>query len=69
MMSNDEIVVFHMYMESAENKQRARNYEGALTDYTFAKGIGEDAHDDFAIAQAQRGVNFCLEKIENLPVK
>ena len=64
MMSYDEIVVFHMYMENAETKQRQSDYEGALTDYTLAKGIAEDAHNDIAIAQAQRGINFCLDKIE-----
>ena len=67
-MTYDEIVAFHAYMEDADNKLRERNYEGALSDYTTAKDVAEGANNEIGVAQAQRWIRVCLEKLEEQKV-
>ena len=68
MMSYDERVVFHSYMESGAERERKTLYELALTDYEAAKGIAIDANDNGGINQAQIRIESCQEKI-NSPEK
>lgn len=66
MMSYDEIVVFHSYMESGAERERKGALDLALSDYELARGIADDAQDEAGVNQAQIRIDGCKEKLDSL---
>lgn len=66
MMSYDERVVFHSYMESGAERERKGALDLALSDYELARGIADDAQDEGSASLAQTRIDACKEKLDSL---